>query len=82
MPFLPPFCHGIRSRPHADSEKLFCEEIDVGEEAPLQVASGLQPFYSAEQLEGTLLLRELPSVGGLLLQRCLSLLAFRTVGCS
>jgi len=31
---------------HPESDKLYCEEIDVGEEEPRQVASGLQGFYS------------------------------------
>jgi len=31
---------------------LFCEQIDVGEEQPLNIASGLQPYYSASDLEG------------------------------
>jgi tRNA-binding EMAP/Myf-like protein len=28
--------------PHPESDKLFCEEIDVGEAAPRTVASGLR----------------------------------------
>ncbi|EKX44521.1 hypothetical protein GUITHDRAFT_109640 [Guillardia theta CCMP2712] len=32
--------------PHPDSDKLFCEEIDVGEKEPRSVASGLRAFYS------------------------------------
>eukprot|EP00291_Cryptomonas_curvata_P026999 CAMPEP_0172177892 /NCGR_PEP_ID=MMETSP1050-20130122/15714_1 /TAXON_ID=233186 /ORGANISM="Cryptomonas curvata, Strain CCAP979/52" /LENGTH=258 /DNA_ID=CAMNT_0012850513 /DNA_START=16 /DNA_END=789 /DNA_ORIENTATION=+ len=34
---------------HPESEKLFCEEIDVGEAAPRSVASGLRAFYTLEQ---------------------------------
>jgi methionine--tRNA ligase beta chain len=34
---------------HPDSEKLFCEEIDVGEEQVRSVASGLRAFYTEEQ---------------------------------
>lgn len=37
--------------PHPDAEKLFCEEIDVGEESPRQIASGLRPFYKQEDLQ-------------------------------
>mmetsp|Transcript_41974 Transcript_41974/g.48485 ORF Transcript_41974/g.48485 Transcript_41974/m.48485 type:complete len:428 (-) Transcript_41974:85-1368(-) len=37
---------------HADAEKLFCEEIDVGEDTPRQIASGLRPFYKTSDLEG------------------------------
>jgi methionine--tRNA ligase beta chain len=36
---------------HPDAEKLFCEEIDLGEGAPRQIASGLRPFYKQEELE-------------------------------
>ncbi|OQR90369.1 methionyl-tRNA synthetase [Thraustotheca clavata] len=36
--------------PHPDSDKLYCEEIDVGLDAPVQIASGLRPFYSQEQV--------------------------------
>ena len=41
---------------HPDAEKLYCEEIDVGEDAPRQIASGLVPHYSLEQMEGRRLL--------------------------
>ena len=36
---------------HPEAEKLFCEEIDVGEESVRQIASGLRPFYKTEELE-------------------------------
>lgn len=36
---------------HPESEKLFCEEIDVGEDEPKQIASGLQAFYSLEEMQ-------------------------------
>ena len=36
---------------HPESEKLWCEEIDVGEAQPRQVCSGLRAFYSAEQFK-------------------------------
>merc|ERR1712071_642798 len=32
---------------HPDSDKLYCEEIDVGEDEPRSVASGLRAFYSS-----------------------------------
>ena len=35
---------------HPDAEKLFCEEIDLGEGKPRQIASGLRPFYQIEDL--------------------------------
>lgn len=37
---------------HPEADKLFCEEIDIGEEQPRQIASGLKAFYTAEQLQG------------------------------
>jgi aminoacyl tRNA synthase complex-interacting multifunctional protein 1 len=37
---------------HETAEKLFCEEIDVGEAEPRQVASGLVPHYSLEEMQG------------------------------
>ena len=37
---------------HPEAEKLFCEEIDIGEESgPRQIASGLRPFYQTSDLE-------------------------------
>ena len=38
---------------HKDAEKLFCEEIDIGEEdGPRQIASGLRAHYKVEDLPG------------------------------
>lgn len=37
---------------HPDADKLFCEEIDIGEDEPRQIASGLRPYMKAEDLEG------------------------------
>ena len=36
---------------HPLSETLWCEEIDVGEDAPIQVCSGLQKVYTLEQMQ-------------------------------
>ena len=36
---------------HETAEKLYCEEIDVGEDEPRPIASGLVPFYSLEQMQ-------------------------------
>lgn len=33
---------------HPDSDKLWCEEIDLGEAEPRQIASGLRHFYAEE----------------------------------
>ena len=38
---------------HPEADKLYCEEIDVGEEdAPRQIASGLRAHYSEEEMLG------------------------------
>ncbi len=38
---------------HPDADKLFCEEIDVGEETgPRQIASGLRNYYELAEMEG------------------------------
>ncbi|CAM9829260.1 unnamed protein product [Pylaiella littoralis] len=36
---------------HESADKLYCEEIDVGEEGPRNIASGLVPHYSLEDLK-------------------------------
>ena len=36
---------------HETAEKLYCEEIDVGEAEPRAIASGLVPYYSLEQMQ-------------------------------
>ena len=37
---------------HPDSEKLWCEKIDVGEPEPRQIVSGLRAWYTKEQMLG------------------------------
>lgn len=41
---------------HPDADKLYCEEIDCGEDAPRQIASGLRPHFTEEQMLGQRLL--------------------------
>lgn len=42
---------------HEAADKLYCEEIDVGEETgPRQIASGLRPHFTLEQMLGQRLL--------------------------
>ena len=41
---------------HPDADKLYCEEIDCGEGEPRQIASGLRPYYTLEQMMGQRLL--------------------------
>ena len=37
---------------HPESDKLLCEEINLGEGTPRQIASGLRAFYSAAEVQG------------------------------
>ena len=37
---------------HETADKLYCEEIDVGEAEPRLIASGLVPYYTQEQMLG------------------------------
>ena len=37
---------------HETAERLFCEEIDVGDDLPRQVASGLRQHYTLEEMNG------------------------------
>lgn len=37
---------------HPESEKLLCEEIDLGEEKTRTICSGIRAFYTAEQVQG------------------------------
>jgi aminoacyl tRNA synthase complex-interacting multifunctional protein 1 len=41
---------------HPEADKLYCEEIDVGEETPRQIASGLRPHFTLEEMQGQRLL--------------------------
>jgi len=41
---------------HPNADKLYCEEIDCGEGEPRQIASGLRPHYTLEEMEGRRLL--------------------------
>ena len=37
---------------HEEAEKLYCEEVDVGEESgPRKIASGLRPFYKLDEMQ-------------------------------
>lgn len=44
----------VKCWPHANpkNDKLWCEEIDCGEEKPRQIASGLRKHYTQEQMTG------------------------------
>mmetsp|Transcript_13021 Transcript_13021/g.35491 ORF Transcript_13021/g.35491 Transcript_13021/m.35491 type:complete len:879 (-) Transcript_13021:87-2723(-) len=47
----------VRAWHHPEADRLFCEEIDVGDpEGPRQVISGLREHYSLEEFQGRKLL--------------------------
>ena len=37
---------------HETGDKLYCEEIEMGEDAPRQIASGLRDHYTLEEMQG------------------------------
>ena len=39
---------------HPDSDKLLCEQVDVGEGVPRSIGSGIRAFHSAEEIQGRL----------------------------
>jgi len=41
---------------HEEADKLFCEEIDIGESEPRLIASGLRPYMDASDIEDRLVL--------------------------
>lgn len=41
---------------HPEADKLYCEEVDVGEDEPRLICSGLRPYMSAEDLQDRLVL--------------------------
>jgi len=41
---------------HEEADKLYCEEIDVGEDEPRLIASGLRPYMSMDQMQDRLVL--------------------------
>jgi methionine--tRNA ligase beta chain len=41
----------LKAWPHESAEKLYCEEVDVGEPEPRKIASGLRPFYKLEEMQ-------------------------------
>mmetsp|Transcript_22124 Transcript_22124/g.32219 ORF Transcript_22124/g.32219 Transcript_22124/m.32219 type:complete len:271 (-) Transcript_22124:68-880(-) len=36
---------------HPSADKLYCEDIDVGEEEPRKIASGLVPYYTLDEMK-------------------------------
>lgn len=42
----------VSVKKHETADKLYCEEIDIGEAEPRMIASGLVPHYSLEQMQG------------------------------
>lgn len=46
----------IKAWPHETADKLYCEEIDLGNGEIRQIASGLRPFYKQEDLQDRVVL--------------------------
>lgn len=42
----------VKVWPHPEADKLWCEEIDLGEEKPRTIASGLRDHYKQEEMLG------------------------------
>ena len=42
----------VRAWPHPDADRLWCEEVDLGEGAPREIASGLRDHYTQEEMTG------------------------------
>jgi methionine--tRNA ligase beta chain len=42
----------VKAWVHPEADKLYCEEIDVGEEKPRLIASGLRHHYTLEEMQG------------------------------
>lgn len=41
----------VKAWEHESSEKLYCEEVDVGEDEPRKIASGLRAFYKLDEMQ-------------------------------
>ncbi len=41
----------VKVQKHETADKLYCEEIDIGEPEPRCIASGLVPHYSLEEMQ-------------------------------
>lgn len=46
----------VKAWHHENSGKLFCEEVDIGDDAPRKIASGLRQFYETQDLQDRLVL--------------------------
>lgn len=42
----------VKAWNHPESDKLFCEEVDVGEAEPRQIGSGIRAFHTFEEMQG------------------------------
>ena len=42
----------VRAWNHPDSDKLYCEEVDVGEAETRQIGSGIRAFHTFEEMQG------------------------------
>ena len=41
----------VKAWEHETSDKLYCEEVDVGEDTPRKIASGLRAFYKLDEMQ-------------------------------
>jgi aminoacyl tRNA synthase complex-interacting multifunctional protein 1 len=41
---------------HPESDKLYCEEVDIGEDKPRSIASGLQDYVPIEKMENAMVI--------------------------
>jgi len=41
----------VKAWEHESSDKLYCEEVDVGEDTPRKIASGLRAFYKLDEMQ-------------------------------
>eukprot|EP00741_Cyanophora_paradoxa_P018515 tig00021070_g17874.t1 len=46
----------VKAWPHPDADSLYCEEIDIGEEAPRLICSGLRNYVPLEEFEGSMVI--------------------------
>eukprot|EP00904_Undaria_pinnatifida_P008337 jgi/Undpi1/4633/HiC_scaffold_18.g07987.m1 len=42
----------VKAWKHPDSDKLYCDEVDLGEDKTRMIASGLRPFYTLDEMQG------------------------------
>merc|ERR1712048_493427 len=46
----------LEAWPHKEADKLYCEKVDVGEDEPRQIISGLRQFYELNDMQNRMVL--------------------------